>query len=282
MIARKRYISFASCLFLVAVSCTQRTEAPEKTVDTISITTTSSPLLWTDDELSAESHSDKRAEELFDDFLYNYVQDTVMQRERAVFPIQELQLDGSTHNISEAEWSRDYRFTPADYTTTLYNSEAEMSINEDTALQQASVEKIYIERQYITAYDFTRNNKRWNLISIRNLSFADSDLKDFLQFYSRFATDEAFSSKSLSRSIHISITDPDDESQNIEGFINREQWPTVAPVLPDGVIMNVRYGQQYQHSRRILMEKTSMGDGMSETLTFAKGNRGWELVGYEN
>ncbi len=284
--AGKRYTCkyIALVLFLVVHSCVQRATAPEERADTVAVDSLQSPLLWTDEELAAEENNREISEELFDDFLYNYMQDTLMQRQRAVFPLPERQNDGSTLQISESDWSDDYHFVPADYTTVLYNSEAEMSIKEDTALWRASVEKIDLRQETIVAYDFMRHNRRWNLVAIRNMRFADCDLKDFLQFYSRFATTPARRESSLARSIRVSVVnpDPEEESQNIEGFITREQWPTMGVEVPEGIIMNKRYGQQYQHSKHILMEKASVGDGLSELFTFVKGVRGWELVGYEN
>ncbi len=282
--AGKRYIYIALTLglFVTVTSCTQRTSAPEKQVDTVAVVPEEPSLLWTDEELIAEANSAEQSEELFDDFLYNYIQDTAMQRQRAVFPLQETQSDGSTHQISEADWSEDYYFDAADYTIAIYNNETEMGMNEDTALWRASVEKIDLRQKNIVVHDFVRQNQRWSLVAIRNVRFADSDLKDFLLFYSRFADDNAFRNRSLARSIRVSVATPEDEAQNIEGFITREQWPTMGAEMPEGTIMNIRYGQQYLRSKHILMEKTSMGDGMSETFTFDKGVQGWELVGYEN
>lgn len=282
MMASTRYVYFALGLFLAATSCTQHTHAPEKTSDTPVTASTRPSLLWTDAELEAEANNDDRSEKLFDDFLYNYIQDTSLQRERAVFPLPETMADGSVRHISEEDWSKDYCFTSADYTIALYNDEAEMSINEDTALARASVDKLDLAQETITVYDFMRHAAHWKLVAIRNMGFAGSDLNDFLVFYARFASDAAFRNMSLASSIHIRMTDPDDESQSIDGFISREQWPTIGAEAPDGTIMNIRYGQQYLHSKRIMMEKTSMGDGMSEVFSFAKGSKGWELVGYEN
>lgn len=280
---RKHNICLTLIIFIQAVSCSRQNNVPVQMADTVAVTTArQSNLLWTDAELEAENGYNERAEELFDDFLYNYIQDTVMQRERAVFPLNEQQADGSIRQISESDWNDEYYFTPTDYTTSLYNSEAEMSINEDTSLWSASVEKIDLMRESVTAYDFLRNDERWKLVSIRNMSYADSDLNDFLCFYSRFVSDSTFRSRSLSASIHISMMESDDDTQVIDGFITREQWPTIGCELPEGTIMNIRYGQQYLHSKRILMEKISMGDGMSEIFIFAKGSRGWELVGFEN
>lgn len=282
MMARIRYVYLTLCLSLGVTSCVQHAHTPEVAADTMVVAAMQPALLWTDAQLDAEADSEEWSEELFDDFLYNYLQDTVLQRRRAVFPLQETMADGSVCQISEADWSHDYYFLPADYTTALYNSEAEMSINEDTALVRASVDRIDLTQQSITAYDFQRNNAHWNLVSIRNMSLSDSDLNDFLLFYARFAGDSIFRSCALSPSIHISMTDPDDESLSIDGFIRREQWPTIGAEIPSGTLMNIRYGQQYLHAKRILMEKTSMGDGMAEVFSFAKGSRGWELVGYEN
>ncbi len=280
--AGKRYTYITLGLFIIAASCTQRTSTPEKEVDTVAVVPAEPSLLWTDEELIAEANSARQSEELFDDFLYNYIQDTAMQRQRAIFPLCETMPDGSTHQIAETDWNEVHYFKAADYTIALYTNEAEMSINEDTALLRASVERIDLVQETITAYDFLRNDERWNLVSIRNMQFANSDLKDFLLFYSHFADDNAYRNRSLARSIHISVVNPDDESQNIDGFITKEQWPTIDTEVPEGTIMNIRYGQQYLHAKRIMMEKTSMGDGMSEIFHFAKGSKGWELTGYEN
>ncbi len=277
----KRYIYILLGILLAASACMHRKPAPQKPADTVDASI-QSLILWTDEQLEAEETDKEVCEELFDDFLYNYIHDTVLQRNRVIFPLQEIMVDDSLCQIYEEDWNRDYYFIPADYTIALYNSEAEMSINEDTALWRASVEKIDLVQRTIKAYDFRRMGKLWSLVAIRHMNFVDSDLKDFLQFYARFAGDNAFRGNSLARSIHISVMNPDDESQNIDGFINREQWPTIDTEMPQGTVMNIRYGQQYLHSQRILMEKTSMGDGMSEIFTFAKGSRGWGLVGYEN
>jgi hypothetical protein len=79
------------------------------------------------------------------------------------------------------------------------------------------------------------------------------------------------------------MVDPNDDTQIIDGFISHEQWNAMGTnSIPEGIISNVRYGQKYLNSRRILIEKTGMGNGLSETFIFIKGKRGWSLVGYEN
>lgn len=239
-------------------------------------------LLLTDEELAGESVYNDRVDELFDDFLYNYIHDKEMRHKRTKFPLKEHLSDGSMRTVREDMWHEVFDFMDKEYTTTIYNNEQEKSITEDTSLTQASLERIDLVKHVVTSYDFVKEDGKWILSSVRNLNFKESDLSDFLSFYSRFAQDTAFRSKSLARSIRISMLDPEDDTQMIEGFITRDQWITVDGGIPEGIITNIRYGQRYKRARNILMEKIGMGNGMSETFFFSKNGRKWEMVGYEN
>ena len=239
-------------------------------------------LLLTDEELAGESVYNDRVDELFDDFLYNYIHDKELRHKRTKFPLKEHLSDGSMRTVREDMWHEVFDFMDKEYTTTIYNNEQEKSITEDTSLTQASLERIDLVKHVVTSYDFVKEDGKWILSSVRNLNFKESDLSDFLSFYSRFAQDTAFRSKSLARSIRISMLDPEDDTQMIEGFITRDQWITVDGGIPEGIITNIRYGQRYKRARNILMEKIGMGNGMSETFFFSKNGRKWEMVGYEN
>lgn len=248
----------------------------------VSVKTAKPSLLLTDEELAGETQYSDRVDELFDDFLYSYVHDKELQHKRTKFPLKERLSDGSTRTVSEDMWHDVFEFMDKDYTTTIYNNAQEKVVNEDMALTQASLEKIDLVNQMLTSYDFVKEDGKWILSSVRNLGFNESDLSDFLNFYTIFSRDTAFRKKSLARSIRISMTDPENETQMIEGFITRDQWTTVDGGMPEGIITNIRYGQKYKRARKILMEKISMGNGMSETFFFSKNGRNWELVGYEN
>ena len=239
-------------------------------------------LLLTDEELAGESVYNDRVDELFDDFLYNYIHDKELRHKRTKFPLKEHLSDGSMRTVREDMWHEVFDFMDKEYTTAIYNNEQEKSITEDTSLTQASLERIDLVKHVVTSYDFVKEDGKWILSSVRNLNFKESDLSDFLSFYSRFAQDTAFRSKSLARSIRISMLDPEDDTQMIEGFITRDQWITVDGGIPEGIITNIRYGQRYKRARNILMEKIGMGNGMSETFFFSKNGRKWEMVGYEN
>ena len=141
---------------------------------------------------------------------------------------------------------------------------------------------VFYDGPPLVSFDFIKDDGKWNLKTIRHIPFDKSDLADFLRFYSRFTQDSCFNYASLARSIHISMMDPEDEEQSIDGFVTRDQWNTVHSGIPKGVITNIRYGQRYKAPKRILMEKISMGNGMSETFAFRRNGTRWELSGYEN
>lgn len=249
---------------------------------TISVKGDADRVLVEDYALAKEATYNLRGDELFDDFLFSFVHDTILQYQRTMFPLVEKMADGTIRNIGPSELHKVLLFMDSDYTTSIYSNDMDMVLNEDTALVQASVEKIDLEQQLITSYDFVRLNGCWTLKSIRNTLFRDSELSDFLTFYSLFSHNPTFQSQALASSIRISMMDPEDDTQTIEGFITREQWSTIGNGLPYGIITNIRYGQKYKYGNSIRLEKTSLGNGMSETFTFLKGHRGWELVAYEN
>lgn len=278
------YYTLVGICSMMATSCTTSSTNDNTIVseDTLLLADDQTTVLVSDEELEQERAYNVRADELFDDFLYNYVHDEALQLERTKFPLPKVMLDGTSETICVEKWENNFAFMDGEFTTTLYNNEEEKGINEDTHLELASVERIDLVKQLLTSYDFVKDNGKWKLKTIRDIKFTDSDLSDFLIFYSKFTKDPSFQKRSLARSIHISMMDPNDDAQTIEGFVTRDQWSTVNSGIPEGVISNIRYGQKYAHAKKLLMEKISLGDGMSETFHFAKNGARWELVGYEN
>ena len=217
-------------LCVLIVSCSNSQKHAQEGVDSASVAvpvkSVKAQLLLTDEELAGETEYSNKVDELFDDFLYNYVHDMDLRHKRTKFPLKERLSDGSMRTVSEDMWHEAFKFMYKEYTTAIYNNEQEKSITEDTSLTQASLERIDLVKHVVTSYDFVKEDGKWILSSVRNLNFKESDLSDFLSFYSRFAQDTVFRSKSLARSIRISMLDPEDDTQTIEGFITRDQWIT--------------------------------------------------------
>lgn len=269
-------------ILLLTAACTGATRQEQATApDSILTTKKVGTVLVSDSDMRTTLY-DNRVDELFDDFLFSYLQDDALQQQRTDFPVLQQMQDGAMRSVLEQEFRDSLSFMRGEYTTNLFTSEQDKSLNEDTALDTASLEKIDLAAQTVTSYNFVRVEGKWRLLSLVNNSFADSDMCSFLEFYRRFVTDVEFQKKSLARSIHISVMDPDDDQQTVDGFITRDQWPSISSDFPSGIITNIRYGQVFTGCNTILLEKVSMGDGMAETFTFRRNRQRWELVGYEN
>ena len=258
-------------------SCMNSQSGEKEAKDSLPVRQVRESILITDEQLEKENSYDERGDELFDDFLYAFLQDGRFRSTRISSEI----IDGV---MDESELDSAFNFMNGEYTTSIYNNdEQDKYLNEDTALTVASVERIDLMQKSITTFAFARSAQGiWTLQTIQNSVFSQSDLADFLNFYSDFTNNATYREKCTSNRIRISMMDPDDDSQTMDGFINRDQWNAIGNVIPEGVISNIRYGQNYLGTRKILLEKTSLGNGMSETFIFTKGRRGWEFVGYEN
>ena len=79
------------------------------------------------------------ADELFDDFIFNYASDEALQRERTVFPLPYYNRD-TPSKIEERSWKHDYLFTRQNYYTLLFDHENDMDMVGDTALKSVQVD----------------------------------------------------------------------------------------------------------------------------------------------
>lgn len=280
---RYKDIVFYLSIVLLATSCTfnGRGNVQEPVEDSVDMPLPAEGLLVSNEETEAEGAYDKRGDELFDDFLYSYIHDSVLQIQRTIFPLKEYLADGTIRSIDAEDWHEDFGFMEMDYTTSIYHDEQEKSISEDSMLLSAFVERIDLRARNIVSYDFVKDDNMWKLSAIRRMDFKNSDLSDFLMFYSRFSQDLDFQYESLASSIRISMLMPDD-TQPLEGFVTREQWSTQNDGVPEGVLCNIRHGQKFRHPRQILLEKVGLGNGMSEVFHFKKNGNRWKLVGYDN
>lgn len=270
------------CL-LVLCSCIHTHQEKGNDVDSVSAYSFNHQILLSENLQQNDNEYNTKGDELFDDFLYNYLQNSKFRRIRTVSNLEHALINGTTQCVTDEELDSCLQFMSADYITSIYNDDCEKYFKEDTALTDASVERIDLIDKEITTFHFNRLGGAWMLYGIRTESFMNSDLADFLFFYSEFTSNTEFREAHISGSIHISMVDPNDDTQIIDGFISHEQWNAMGSnSIPECIISNVRYGQKYLNTRRILIEKTGMGNGLSETFIFDKGKRGWVLSGYEN
>ena len=108
-------------------------------------------------------------------------------------------------------------------------------------------------------------------------------VSDFLQFYDQFTTDSVFQQESLAEQLAFSMEDPDEEEgDDIEGTIDRGQWPVFRPEMPSGQFVNIDFGQSIPNPHRIYLLQCGISNGMLDIFTFHQDNGRWRLTSFEN
>ena len=227
--------------------------------------------------LISETPMPKAADELFDDFFFNYAANRKLQLKRTTWPLPSLS-GGKNTPIQQSQWHTEHFFMRQGYYTLILNSERDMHLVKDTLVNTARVEKIYLAKHLIKQYVFNRNNGLWMLDSIVNKPLAQSVNASFLTFYHRFATDSAFQNRSVSDLVQFSGPDPDDDFSTMEGVLTPETWPAFAPELPSGTLYNVIYGSPRQGGNKKILIFRGISNGLEMELTFKREGKKWLLT----
>ena len=222
-------------------------------------------------------------DELFDDFIFVFDQNTALQRSRVHYPfvISDETKTDTVYNASE--WQHRFVFMHQDFSTVLWTAPRETLLSGDINVSHAEVEQIYLHSRRMATLIFDRDSAsgRWEMTSERHFSYAATPLAGFLNFYARFATDTLFQRSHINDPLRFVSTE-EDEDEPMVGFIDVDQWFEFAPELPRDVLTNIRYGQRYSHPRRIIMQMRGINNGMEAQLSFLREGGQWRLVGYEN
>ena len=209
------------------------------------------------------------ADELFDDFIFNYASDDALQRQRTVFPLP--YYDRDTPLKIEADfWKHDYLFTKQNYYTLLFDKEEDMDMVGDTTLTSVQVEWIFLKTRMMKRYYFEKKRGMWMLEAINLREMEKGENEDFVEFYTRFVTDSVYQSKHISHPLQFITIDPDDEF-------------SIRPVMPADRLSNINYGQKNEDlSDTKILKVNGIGNGYSNIFYFRKRSKGWELYKYED
>lgn len=222
------------------------------------------------------------ADELFDDFIFNYASDDALQRQRTVFPLP--YYDRDTPLKIEADfWKHDYLFTKENCYTLLFDKEEDMDMVGDTTLTSVQVEWIFLKTRMVKRYYFERKRGMWMLEAINLREMEKGENEDFVEFYTRFVTDSVYQSKHISHPLQFITIDPDDEFSILETTLDVDQWYAFRPVMPTDRLSNINYGQKNEDlSDTKILKVNGIGNGYSNIFYFRKRGKGWELYKYED
>lgn len=230
------------------------------------------------DSLLTENYSmPKAADELFDDFVFNFVGNHKLQIERIHFPLL-CQRDGKTQKLSQKDWKPEHFFMRQGYYTLLFDNEQHMEIVKDTSVNHAIVEKIHFDTESIDQYVFDRKRGVWMLTLLRTIPITMNINASFLTFYHQFATDKAFQEKSLAGTVQFVGPDPDDDFNIMEGIITPDTWEAFAPELPSKMIYNIIYGKPIREGDSKVFVIRGIANGLELEMTFKRKNGEWKLT----
>lgn len=230
------------------------------------------------EKLIEETPMPKAADELFDDFVFNFAANRKLQMKRVHFPLPVYHNDKLVKTIEKRAWKMEHFFMHQDYYTLILDNQKQMNLVKDTAIDHVVIEKVFYAKKTVQQFLFNRINGEWMMTSINYKPMYSNMNASFLKFYGHFATDSAFQAEHLHNPVKFVGPDPDDDFSTMSGDIESETWPAFAPQLPHGMIYNIIYGQKYAESNQKIFVIRGIANGMETILTFKRVHGKWMLT----
>lgn len=273
----KKILPISLAFTAIVFSCTGNKAGSQDNVPADSDSVVDTAAVDTMEMLISETPMPKAADELFDDFFFNYAANRKLQLKRTTWPLPS-HAGGKTTTIAQNQWKTEHFFMHQGYYTLILNSESDMKAVKDTSVNTARVEKIYLAKHYVKQYVFNRTKGLWMLDSIVTKPLTHSVNASFLSFYHRFATDTSFQCRSVSDLVQFSGPDPDDDFSTMEGVLTPETWPAFAPELPVSTLYNVIYGHPHKGGNKKILVFRGISNGLEMELTFKRNGKRWLLT----
>lgn len=276
-------------LFLLCIACENRktVSLPQKASQHAD---DSAQIIGASEEEITEEVNDSmvvrhNVDEFFGDFIFDFVQNSELQKERVRFPLPLVQMNDNrkvTTLVNAREWKHERIFVSSEYYTVFFNDESQFDLENNTDIVQVDIERIDLRQQSVRVFHFEKSGGIWMLCREEERDMSSDILEDFYLFYYQFVTDSLFQRNAVEEPLRFVTADPDDDLTTIEGTLSVDQWFAFRPVLPEMVLTNIRYGQTYDNKKKIILVKRGMSNGMLDTFTFVKRNGVWKFISYEN
>ena len=220
----------------------------------------------------------KAADELFDDFVFNFAANRKLQLSRVHFPLPVYRNEKVVKTIDKKHWKMEHFFMRQDYYTLIFDNQKQMNLVKDTTIDHVVVEKVFYHKKTVQQFLFNRINGQWMMTSINYKPMYSNKNASFLKFYGKFATDSTFQAEHLHNPVKFVGPDPDDDFSTMTGDIEPETWPAFAPKLPSSMIYNIIYGQKYNESNQKIFVIRGIANGLETELTFKRIGGKWMLT----
>lgn len=227
--------------------------------------------------LIGETAMPKAADELFDDFFFNFAANRKLQLERIKFPLPVI-MENRTDTITKGKWKTEHFFMRQGYYTLIFDSRRQMDLGKDTSVNHVVVEKINFDIKTVRQFVFDRVNGLWMMRAINVMPIYKNHNASFLKFYERFATDSTFQTESLGETVQFVGPDPDDDFEQMEGVLTPDTWPAFAPEMPGKMIYNINYGPVGEGSNYKIFVIRGIANGLEMEMTFRRRSGKWLLT----
>ena len=233
------------------------------------------------DNVISEVPMPKAADELFDDFLFNFAANRHLQRNRIQFPLAVYRNGKAEKKIEKRQWKMEQFFMHQEYYTLILENARQTELVKDTAVGHVILEKVFFDTHTVEQFVFDRKNGEWKMTAIQYEPISKNENAGFLEFYRKFSSDEKFQIESMADEVRFTAPDPEDDFAMINGVIVPQQWPDFKPgLIPTGVIYNILYGQKYKDPNKKLFLIRGVANGLEMDLNFRKIDGRSKLVSF--
>ena len=149
---------FVGIVCFSSSSCTGKSTSDADT-DTI-MTADTGAVADSVEEIIAETPMPKAADELFDDFFFNFAANRKLQIKRIEFPLPVV-TGAKTTYLAKKNWKIDHFFMRQDFYTLIFDSRRQMDVVKDTSISHVVVERINLPRYSVKQYVFERKQGSW-------------------------------------------------------------------------------------------------------------------------
>lgn len=221
-------------------------------------------------------------DELFNDFLYEFLSDARFQRQRVVFPLPCYRGE-EEDMLSKQEWGALNHLGGQEVYAVIYEHAQDLELQKDTTIQSVAIERFVLAGNEVEKYNFNRLNGKWMLTDVKKRRLDEVPNGDFLRFYAHFMADSVFQRDALASPIKVVLTSEDGEEEPQVDEIDADEWfeMTHDLPLPKDALVNINYGQMSIGQNRKTLLLQGMSNGMQIQFKFNKDHSGWKLKGIE-
>lgn len=221
-------------------------------------------------------------DELFDDFLFNFIDDARFQGHRIIYPLPCTEGEEVT-TLSKEDWADYDHFKDQELLTVIYEREHDLVLSKDTSMQSVAIEWIELDHPSVEKFHFNRVNNKWMLTNIDKKQREDMPNGDFLNFYAHFIADSVYQREALADPVKVILTSEDGEEEPQEEHVSADEWFEMRESLPlpKDALVNVDYGQASISQNMKILLLQGLSNGMQMKFKFNKVGDDWKLMEIE-